>query len=391
MLGWYSLDELAIRRARWSVGFVFFINGALFASWATRIPAITERLGLTPGTLGIALFFMASATPIAMPACGALVTRYGSRPIIRGLLLLACLALLTPALATGVWTLALALAFLGASIGSLVVAQNAQGVAIENALERPLLNTFHGLLSLGWLAGSLGGAGAAHIGLTPLIHFTLVSALLVCTGLIATHFLLVAQTDQDATGAKLAKPSVGLIVLAVMSFACLFAEGSVLDWSALYLSSSLGSAESLAAMGTAAFAATQTAGRFFGNHLLGKVGALALVRAAATLGTAGILLAVVSSQPWVAVAGFGLLGAGLSVVFPILLSTAGGTGSGAGPRVAAVATAGYVGLLAGPALIGGAGELFGLRSALLLVVALVALIPMIAGIGGSMRAPKDDG
>lgn len=388
MLGWCSLNELVIQRARWAVGFVFFINGALFASWATRIPAVTEQLGLTPGTLGIALFFMASATPVAMPACGALVARYGSRPVIRVLLLLACLSLLAPAFATGVWTLAAALALFGASIGSLVVAQNAQGVAIEKALERPLLNTFHGLLSLGWLAGSLGGAGAARVGLSPLVHFILVSALLLCAGLFVTHFLLVAHTDQDATGAKLAKPSIGLIILAVMSFSCLFAEGSVLDWSALYLSSSLNSAESLAAMGTAAFAATQAAGRFFGNRILEKVEAITLVRAAATLGTAGILLAVVSSQPWVVVAGFGLLGAGLSVVFPILLSTAGGDGTGAGPRVAAVATAGYIGLLAGPALIGGAGELFGLRSALLLVVALVALIPVIAGIGGLMRDPK---
>lgn len=375
--------DTTVKRARWALGFVFFINGAIFASWATRIPAVSSSLDLSPGALGIALFFMASGTPVAMPVCGALVTRYGSRPVIRAVLFIACLSLLLPALATNVWTLAAALAILGASIGSLVVSQNAQGVVIEKRLERPILNTFHGLLSLGWLAGSLGGAGAARASLSPLFHFAIVSAVLLITGLVATAFLLAAGTDREETGTTFAKPSRGLAVLAVISFCCLFAEGSVLDWSALYLSSALGAVGGVAALGAAAFATTQTAGRFLGNRLVERFGPLKLVRGAATLGASGILLTVVSSHPWVGIVGFGLLGAGLSVIFPVLLSVAGSEDEGsAGPSVAAVATAGYVGLLAGPGVIGGASELFDLRYALVVVVVLVAIVPVIAGLGG---------
>lgn len=381
------MRDTVVQRARWALGFVFFINGAIFASWATRIPAVSGSLDLSPGALGVALFFMASGTPVAMPACGALVTRYGSRPVIRAVLFAACLALLLPALATNVWTLAAALAILGASIGSLVVSQNAQGVVMEKRLGRPILNTFHGLLSLGWLAGSLGGAGAARADLSPLLHFALVSVVLLITGLLATSFLLASGTDREEAGTTFAKPSRGLAVLAVISFCCLFAEGSVLDWSALYLSSSLGAVEGVAALGAAAFATTQTAGRFLGNRLVERFGPLKLVRGAATLGALGILLTIVSGHPWVGIVGFGILGAGLSVIFPVLLSVAGDEEAGpAGPQVAAVATAGYIGLLAGPGVIGVASELFSLRYALIVVVVLVGIVPVIAGFGGLRKA-----
>lgn len=384
-------DEATIRSARWALGFIFFVNGAIFASWATRIPAVSSNLDLSPGALGVALFFMASGTPVAMPVCGALVSRYGSRSVIRVVLIIACSALLLPALATNVWTLAAALATLGASIGSLVVSQNAQGVAIEQQLERPVLNTFHGLLSLGWLAGALGGAGAARASLPPLMHFATVGVVLLVVGLLATSFLLDDNTDHEQAGATFAKPSKGLAILAIISFCCLFAEGSVLDWSALYLSDSLGARGSVAALGAAAFAITQTGGRFFGNRLVERFGPGTLVRSAAALGTLGILLTVASSNPWIGIAGFGLLGAGLSVIFPVLLSVAGADNAeSAGPQeVAAVATAGYVGLLAGPGVIGGAAELLELRYALVVVVVLVGIIPIIAGFGKLGKASAE--
>jgi fucose permease len=382
------VDDATVRHAHWALGLVFFVNGAIFASWAVRIPAVANGLELTPGALGFALLCQAVGTPIVMPVCGAMVTRFGSRPVTRAVLLAACVALPLPALAPNVWGLAAALALLGGSVGALVVAQNAQGVAIEKIGGRPILNGLHGLLSLGWLAGSLAGAGAARAGLSPLTHFAAVSASLLVVGLLATTYLLAARTDRDSVGSTFARPSAKLAVLGAISFCCLLAEGSVLDWSAVYLRNSLGASESLAALGPAAFAAAVTAGRFSGNRLVERLSPLGLVRGAAILATLGILVAVAVGQPWVGVAGFGLLGAGLSVIFPILLSTAGADRAASpGPQVAAVATAGYLGLLAGPGLIGVVAELSDLRSALVVVVLLVGTIPAIAGWSSLAKVP----
>lgn len=378
----------AVRKARRAVGLVFFVNGAIFATWAARIPAVAGDLDLGPGALGFALLCQAAGAPLAMPLCGILVSRFGSRPVARAMLLAACFALPLPAIAPGLFTLAVALALLGGSVGALVVAQNAQGVAIEKTSGRPTLNGLHGLLSFGWLAGSLAGAGAAGVGLPPPTHFASVGALLLVMGLLATRYLLADGEHRDASGPMFARPSADLSALAVISFCCLLAEGSALDWSAVYLRNVVGAGEGLAALGPAVFSAFMTASRLLGDRLVMRWGPLALVRATASLATLGVLIIMVVSKPWAAVAGFGLLGAGLSVVFPILLGTSGGDQEDPpGPRIAAVATAGYVGLLAGPALIGVIAELTSLRYALSLVVLSVGTIPILASRSGLTGVP----
>ncbi len=382
-------SDAAVTDARRALGVVFFVNGAIFASWASRIPAVAGGLDLTPGALGLALLCQAVGTPVAMPVCGTAVARFGSRPAVRTAMLASCLALPLTALAPSAWALAAALALLGASVGALVVAQNAQGVAVERVLERPVLNGLHGLLSLGWLAGSLVGAGATRVGLSPLWHFVAVGSLLLCVGLLATRWLLPDRREGgESAGPAFARPSKGLLVLAAISFCCLLAEGAALDWGAVHLSGTLGAGESLAALGPAAFAASMTAGRLVGDRPAARLSVSALVRGAGSLGALGMLLTAAAGNAWLGLAGLGLLGAGLSVVFPVLLGVASGLGEGPpGPRIAAVATAGYVGLLAGPALIGAVAELYGLRAGLAVAALFVGLVPILASRVGLDGAP----
>lgn len=357
---------------------VFFVGGAVMASWASRIPAVANGLEIGSGALGFALFFMASGTPLAMPVCGAMADRYGGRRMVQVALLVNCSALILPAVAPNVWSLAAALAVLGASSGALVVAQNEIGTEIEKGIGRPILNSLHAFLSLGWLAGSLCGAVAAGAGLSPLPHFAAAGTLLLGVGLLATRFLPVSGKGQ-ATGPVFVRPSAGLWSLAAISFCCLLAEGSALDWGAVYVRQVLGANESLAALAPAAFAAAMTAGRLFGDLLVSRVGRSVSIRVAAILAASGMVVSIVSEGPLTGILGYGLLGAGLSVVFPTLLSAAGDRSNGeAGQQIAAVATAGYLGLLGGPAAVGGLAELFGLRVALLLVVLLVSMVPVLA-------------
>ena len=156
----------------------------------------------------------------------------------------------------------------------------------------------------------------------------------------------------------------------------------------MYLGGTLGAGESLAALGPAAFTATMTAGRLVGDRPAARLSVSALVRGAGGLGALGMLLTAAADRPWLGVAGLGLLGAGLSVVFPVLLGVAGSAGGGPpGPRIAAVATAGYVGLLAGPALIGAVAELSGLRAGLAVAALFMGLVPLLASRVGLGKAP----
>ena len=388
----YARDA-TVRDARRALGVIFFVNGAIFASWAARIPAVAGGLDLGPGALGLALLCQAAGAPVAMPVCGAAAARFGSRPAAQVALLASCFSLPLVALAPNAWVLAAALALLGASVGSLVVAQNAQGVAVERALGRPVLNGLHGLLSLGWLAGSLAGAGAAGADLPPLPHFVVAGAVLLVAGLLGARRLLADGPEgAAAAGPAFARPSEGLLVLAAISFCCLLAEGAALDWGAVHLGDTLGAGESFAALGPAAFAAAMTAGRFVGDRPAARLGVPVLVRSAGAVGASGMLLTAAADRPWLGVAGLGLLGAGLSVVFPVLLGFAGGLGGGPpGPRIAAVATAGYVGLLAGPALIGAVAELSGLRAGIAVAALFVALVPLLASRVGPSGAPTGPG
>jgi len=169
-----------------------------------------------------------------------------------------------------------------------------------------------------------------------------------------------------------------LICLAAMAFGSFLAEGAASDWSAVYLHFSLGASVGLAAAGYTVFSLTMTGGRLVGDRLADLAGPARLVRLSAGVAAAGFAVALLVGQVWSALAGFALLGAGLSVVVPLVLSAAAATGR-PGPNLALVTSSGYLGVLAGPALIGGVAQLIGLHAALGIVVVLCMMCAVLAG------------
>ncbi|SRR6266542_1122 len=397
----------ARRQARLAVAVAFFVSGAGFANWAARIPAVKDQLGLSTGALGIALLGLAAGALAAMPLSGLLLVRYSSRTVTRASLGLFCTVLALPALAPSLPLLVAALVTLGIGGGALDVSMNAQAVAVERGYGRPLLAGFHGLWSLGTLAGALTGGLAAGAGLAPRAHLALAGALLLVVGLPATRRLLPAGDDlapsapaalpAPAAPAPAPAPDPGsaptpraapfgfpgplhlLVLLGAIAFCGLLSEGAVYDWSAVYLRDSLGSSEGLAVSAYAAFTFAMTAGRLVGDRLRLRFGSRGLLGAAALVAAGGLGAGLALRDVPAAVAGFGLLGAGLSCVVPIVFSAAGGTsGLRPGPAIAAVSTVGYLGFIAGPPLIGALAELSTLPAALTLVVALTAAVALMA-------------
>ncbi|MBW0000230.1 MAG: MFS transporter [Verrucomicrobia bacterium] len=359
----------AVARARRAIAAVFFINGAVMGSWAPLIPLVQLKLHLGPAQLGLCLLGMAVGGIAAMPLAGGLVNRFGSAPVVRCSTLGLCGAILLPMAMPDARLLFLALLVVGGVNGVMDVAMNAHGIAVEQALGRPVMSSYHAMYSLGGFTGALGGAALLRATGHPLAEAATVGLSFGAFGLVVLRFLLASTVDQGAPGhAAFVFPKGLAVILGLLCFLVMMAEGSMLDWTAVYLHRVLGADASLAALGFSAFSVAMATGRFAGDWLRQRFGAAALVSSSAVLAAGGLLLAVAVSAIPVAVLGFGFCGLGLSNAVPVLFSAGGNLpGQSAGSGVAAVATLGYAGFLVGPPLIGFSAQLVSLRFGLGLV------------------------
>lgn len=373
-------DETQVPRvARVAVATMFFVNGAVLANWVPRIPVVQQKLGLSPGALGVALLGMAIGAVLAMPVTGWLVARVGSRPVTTVAAVAYCAALPLPAVAPTLPLLLLALVALGACNGAMDVAMNAQGVAVERRYRRTIMASFHGLFSVGGLVGAVAGGVVAALGLDPLPHLAGAALILGIIAVVASQGLLPAGVDASSHEAAFVRPTRPLLGLGAIAFCVLVGEGAMADWSAVYLRHTLATGPGLAAAGYAAFSLAMAAGRLSGDRLTQRLGAVALVGLGATVAAIGLGGALVLGQPIAAIAGFACVGAGFASIVPLVLSAAGRTaGTAPSTAIAAVTTTGYLGFLAGPPLIGFAAELFTLRGALGIVVVLSATVAALA-------------
>jgi predicted MFS family arabinose efflux permease len=402
---------MADRVARYGAATVFFYQAFLIASWASRIPQIKAATGLSDGLFGLALLSAPLASIAAMRPVSRILARHGSRALTRVCVIpYAAATILLAAAGNGPW-LAVALACTGVIGGALGVSMNAQGVEVERAHGRPLMNGFHACYSAGGLAGALAGSLAAHAGYAPLRHVAVAAIAAAALCLPATGGLvpkaaeqLAARTAADPAGraadrrldgrrltGRLASRLPGsreLWILAVIVFCVLLSEGAMADWSALFLKDSVKATAATAALGYATFSLAMTVGRIVGNRIVAALGPVTAVRCGAALAAVSLSIGLSSSSQVIALAGFGFFGLGMCVIAPTAFSAAGNTpGVASGSAIAAVSAAGFLGLFIGPGLIGNVAQLSSLAVALgmpaALVASLVLLAPAVRNAGGA--------
>ena len=311
-----------IRRARFAVAAIFLINGTLLANWIARIPDVKGALALNESQLGIALLSMAAGALVAQIASGWLIGRLGSRTVTIVTALLFCLAAFLPGQATSLPMLMGALFIFGAFNGGLDVAMNAQAALVEGAYARPIMSSFHGLWSVGGLVGAVLGGLMASWGIGVIPHLFGAGTIALILMWLATRGLIVDVGSSGSSGPAFALPPRTLLPMGAIAFAVLFCEGAVADWSAVYLRDTLQSAPGVAAAGYAAFALLMAGGRLTGDWLAVRLGPTRLVRSGGLLVVVGIGLIVIAPLPWLAIVGFGLIGAGVACIFPLILSAA---------------------------------------------------------------------
>ena len=371
------------RRARLATGWVFFANGAALGSWVPHIPDAKHALGLTDGPLGLALLGMAVGSLVGLPLSGVLTARFGSRKTTIAALFAMLLATPLPILAPSIPVFVIALLVLGMANGAVDVAMNSQAVAVQDRFGRAIMSGFHGLFSVGGLAGAAAAALAMDAGIGPASHLLATVAGLLLPSLAAIGFLLPTTSATSRSGFRL--PRGPLIALGVLALCSLMAEGAIGDWAAVYLRDDLAADGGLAALGFAAFSLAMAGGRFLGDRMVRRCGGPAVLAVGSGIAAVALGAGLWLGNPIAALVGFGAVGLGLANAVPILFSLAGNIPSVLPElAIAGVATAGYCGFLLGPPVIGIIAERFTLGAGL----ALVAIALAVLALGGARMASE---
>lgn len=340
-------------KQRISTRLAFLAAGIAMSAWAPLVPYVQARLSLEQGELGLLLLCLGIGSVIAMPISGMLASRFGCRRVVLWSGACTCLVFPVLAFAPSAAVLAAALFLFGGAIGTLDVAMNIQAVIVEKDYGGSLMSGFHGLFSVGGIAGAgcmtlllLAGLDIVPASVTVA---TLVAGVLALAG----PNLLREPSAAERDGPLFAVPHGSVIFIGVLCFLIFLAEGAVLDWSAVLLTSGGGFSAVQGGLGYAAFASAMTVGRLTGDRVVKRWGGQRVLLWGGLCAAAGFSTVVLAPTPWIALLGFLLIGIGASNIVPILFTAAGSQRDmPASLAISAITTIGYAGILAGPALIG---------------------------------------
>ncbi|WP_051187590.1 MFS transporter [Nocardia tenerifensis] len=363
--------QRSLRAARLATFVFFALNGFLMGMWVVHIPVVERRAGIEHPTLGWLLLLLGAGAFVGMRLVGPLADRFGARLVVPASAALCAVAVVPPGLAANVWTLGVALLVLGFGNGCLDVAMNAHAVQVEHGYRRSVMSAFHATYSLGGVLAALIGARTLSWGWSPGTALGVAALLGLACAALAAPALLRSETKSPAVVSETAQATPRRIwLLAVLALLLMLCEGVANDWSALHLRDVLAAPAATAALAYGAFATAMTVGRLVADRVATRFGPVAVLRYGGGVAALGMTAAALS--PWIPLAliGWAVFGIGMSGSVPQLFSAAGHADrNAAGANVARVAGLGYLGVLAGPALIGPLTHLAPLNITLLLPAA----------------------
>ncbi|WP_260512917.1 MFS transporter [Serratia fonticola] len=352
----------------------FFIAGLAMATWAPLVPFAKTRIAIDDGSLGLLLLCIGVGSIMAMPLTGLLTGKFGCRRVILLAGIALCIDLPLLVLMDSTLGMALALLLFGAAIGMIDVAMNIQAVVVERASNRAMMSGFHGFFSVGGIAGAGGVSALLWLGLGPL-QATLIAVVAILVLLLIASKNLLRESGGNKEGPMFVLPRGWVMFIGLLCFIMFLAEGSMLDWSALYLTTMRGMDHNQAGLGYALFSIAMTIGRLNGDRVVNAMGRYQVLLLGSLCAAIGLALAIAIDSAIASLIGFMLVGVGASNVVPILFSAAGNQRvMPANLAIASVTTVGYAGILAGPAVIGLIAQVSSLTFALACVAALLLIV-----------------
>lgn len=371
-----SMPPITIHRTtlRIAVGALFFMAGLCFASWASRIATVQQTMGLSDTALGAVLFSLPIGLMLSLPFSGWIITKIGSKRLLLSAILFYGVALVSLGLAQNTFQLIICLICYGFASNAVNISVNTQAVAAEGMYDKPIMASFHGLWSLAGFTGA--GIGTLMIGMRvdPFHHFIIILGILLLGVLIASRYLYddfgtAKKTDEPKlTLANRLRLIIPLLTLGTIAFCSMICEGAMFDWSVVYFKKVITAPIALQGAGFTAFMFTMAGGRFIADWFAHRFGLKRTLQVSGSLTATGLLIAVIFPYFYTALAGFLLVGAGVSSVVPMVYSAAGKSKTmSPGVALAAVSTIGFVGFLVGPPVIGFIAGIATLRASFLFI------------------------
>ncbi|SKC42399.1 MFS transporter [Krasilnikoviella flava] len=393
----------SLRARRNALFALFFLNGIAISSWVTRTPDVRDLVGASTGQMGLILFGLSVGSMIGIVVSGPFVSRWGTRPVMGvGVATMAVgVAVVGVGAALGSGPLvALGLGLVGCGMGGGEIALNIEGAEVERLLGRSEMPAMHGFFSLGTVVGAVAGMVLTAVAF-PVVAHLLIAAVVMLAGLaVAIRSVPAGVGRRVAAGGVAAGPAevekapavwkdTRLLLIGGIILALAMAEGTANDWLPLVMVDGHGFDAALGSAVYAVFAASMTIGRFVGGRFVDRYGRAAVLCASALVSAAGLALVIFVDHQWVAAGAAVLWGLGASLGFPVAISAAGDSGENPAARVSLAATLGYVAFLVGPPVLGFLGEHYGLRSALIVVLVLVAAAAFLAPAARTLPRPAE--
>ncbi|WP_348041985.1 MFS transporter [Devosia sp.] len=356
---------------------IFFMQPIAFGSWLPRIPDVQNALSLGPATLAIALLGLPCGTLLTLPFAGPLVGRIGAKSAIVYGFMLYCIAISLPGFAMSLPVLFVALMLAGSSISFVELGLNVMADRVEKETGSVIMSTSHGCWSLGIMAGSVIGSLLAGAGVEARWAIMGVSIVSLPIALLIAGQLHDYGPEQHVAAAEQrsawSPPSWALLGIGAFVFGITITEGAMADWSAVFLRNAFSAPPAEAGIGYSVFAFLVATGRFGGDSLRKRFGGVTLARAFGLLALVGVGILLVAPTTMIALIGFGIVGLGVSVGFPLAVTAAASlTDRASSGNVAILSFIALVGFLVGPPVIGFIAEHVAIR------IGLAALLPVLA-------------
>src|SRR4051794_28851143 len=317
-----------VRTAGRAARVAFAVVGVGTATWAARIPAVQDRLGLSPGGLALVALAIEGGALCGLPLGAAAVVRAGSRRAAGAALVVYAPGVVWAAVAPGLAALAAGLGIWAAANSVLDVALNAQGVDLERRAGRPLLSGLHAGQSAGLLAGAAVAFATASAGVPLLVHTAAVALAALICGLPACRHL---PGTADRERRRAVRPRSWLLVLSAVAFGVFLADGTATTWLAVHVRAASGSGPGTAAGAYLGFTAALLVGRLGGDRLTARLGRRGVTLAGGLLAAAGIAGALAAPGVPIGAGGGGGAGLGLAPLGPPPLRGPPGPGGRAPP------------------------------------------------------------
>ena len=387
-------------RDRCAVSAVFLTLGLVLGTWAAHVPAVKHAINASSSAMGSTLLVLGAGALLGMQVSGPLVVQFGSRRVALAGAVAIAFALVPPLVCSTWLTVTTAALVLGLAVGVTEVGMNAAAADVERDYQRPIMASFHGMFSIGSVVGALLAAAAFASGIG--VHATALAvallALVVC-GAAAVGLLpkrtpvsgsatpagpLPADADRQAP-----RHWGRTVLLGAVAFLLLLTEGSAMDWSSLHAQQHLGATSSAGAVALASFVSAMTVGRFTIDRVAARIGPVRVLRGGSVVAVCGLIVVTLAMKLPLTCCGWVLLGAGLAGCVPQVFTATGNLPSTSAKALSRVVGAGYLAVLAGPAMVGWLADVVGLNAALVLPLAAMTICACAAGVVGTGPRPHE--